>query len=227
MKISVEWSEGITPAIWSLNFDPANEDEARFVFEHLTAEFDQALVDFVVRTDTSDVYGTLLIGGGKMSRLAELVFAEQEHVANQKIGLDVISDISEREVRKMVDPVIDRLSQFTPLGWYAAIKNPNRKWWQFWKPKMKTVWGELKGAPHEPANLPDQFAGEDSYNINYIVGKVIVAINDKPCEPFIITVVSYEENGLITIEGLYVDGAIPIQMMHYTDKSQIPRFTIK
>jgi hypothetical protein len=33
------------------------------------------------------------------------------------------------------------LSKFHPLGWYASIKNPDRKWWQLWKSKTKFVSG--------------------------------------------------------------------------------------
>jgi hypothetical protein len=72
--------------------------------------------------------------------------------------------IGKDEIRKMpliVGPAFDEFSKFHPLGWYAAIKNPDRKWWQFWKPKTKGVWGELRRAPNIPGNIPDYLAGED------------------------------------------------------------------
>lgn len=44
----------------------------------------------------------------------------------------------------VLPPVIEEnLSNFHPLGWYGVIKT-NRKWWQFWKPKTKGVWGMFK-----------------------------------------------------------------------------------
>ena len=47
----------------------------------------------------------------------------------------------------VLGPVVDDLSKFHPIGWYAVIKNPDRRWWQFWKPKMKGIYGLLKDEP--------------------------------------------------------------------------------
>ena len=81
---------------------------------------------------TDDPYGTVYLGGGKISKEPPVVLG----------------------------PITDSLKKFEPLGWYAAIKNPDRKRWQFWKPKMKTVWGEFKRGPNVPGNIPDNLAGE-------------------------------------------------------------------
>lgn len=42
-----------------------------------------------------------------------------------------------------IGPITDKLGNFHPIGWYAAI--PVRKhWWQFWKPRTKVVYEVFK-----------------------------------------------------------------------------------
>ena len=77
-------------------------------------------------TEDSDSYKTLYLGKGEIS---ETPASESPPV--------------------VLGPVIDDLSKFHPVGWYASIR-VRRHWFQLWKPKTKVVWGKLKDPSVDP-----------------------------------------------------------------------------